>query len=109
MNKKIYALFIFSVLSTALFSQTADSTASQPIDTIAQQKAEGKKAVQDPWGSTMLIDAQTSLIPSKGSVELVIQHRFSNLSNNIHDLFGLYGASNIRMSLSYSIIDRLMI
>jgi hypothetical protein len=57
----------------------------------------------------MLIDAQTSFVPQKGSVEFVIQHRFSNFENGIKDLYGIYGASNIRMAVSYSIIDRLMV
>jgi hypothetical protein len=101
MNKKIFTLFIFSLFSTALFSQNADS--------IAQAIADGKKPVMDPWGSTMLVDAQTTLIPTKGSLELIIQHRFSNFNNGIKDLFGIYGASNIRMALSYSIIDQLSV
>ncbi|MEI6123214.1 MAG: DUF5777 family beta-barrel protein [Bacteroidota bacterium] len=109
MTKKIYLLILFSLFTTAIFAQNEDTNATEPIDTIAQQKAEGKKAIQDAWGSTMLIDAQTSLIPTKGSMELVIQHRFSNLNNGIHDLFGLYGASNIRLAFNYSIFNQWMI
>lgn len=101
MNKKIFILFILSLITSALFSQNNDSN--------AQVIAEGKKPVEDEWGCTMLVDAQTSFLPKKGSLELIIQHRFSNLSMGIKDLVGLYGASNIRLALNYSIIDQLMI
>ena len=37
-----------------------------------------------------------------------IQHRFS-LIDNIHDIYGIYGAANTRIGLSYGITDRLMI
>jgi hypothetical protein len=106
MNKKIYSLAIFLLFSAALYAQN-NETAKQ--DSINLAKAEGKKPVDEQWGCTMLVDLQTSLIPEKGHLELHIQHRFSNLSNGIHDLFGLYGASNIRMALQYSIIDQLSV
>jgi hypothetical protein len=101
MNKKILLFSISFLLSFSLFAQH---------DSIAKKAADkGKKPVKEPWGCTMLVDAQTSLLPVKGSLELVIQHRFSNLDNGIKDIFGLYGASNIRLALSYSILDRLMV
>lgn len=110
MNKKIYLLFIAFLFSMSLNAQDiANSTANIPIDSSSLKNKEKKPIVDEVWGCTMLVDAPTSLIPKKGSLELVIQHRFSNLSNGIHDLFGLYGASNIRMAMSYSIIDELMI
>ena len=106
MNKKIYLIIIAFIFSAALYAQDAETAKK---DSIAMAKAEGKKPVDEVWGSTFLIDAQTSFVPAKGKLELIIQHRFSNLSNGVHDLFGLYGASNIRMSLSYSIMDQLMV
>jgi hypothetical protein len=106
MNKRIYLLIVAFLLSAAIYAQKSESAKQ---DSIKQAKAERCKPVEDAWGATMLVDAPTSLIPKKGSLELHIQHRFSNLSNGIHDLFGLYGASNIRMALQYSIIDQLLI
>ncbi len=106
MKKNIVLVILLFLFSTSIFSQTADEKAAAKNDSIALAKAEGKKPVDEVWGCTMLVDAQTTLVPRKGSLELMIQHRFSNLSNGIHDLFGLYGASNIRMSLAYSICDR---
>ncbi|HNW70530.1 MAG TPA: DUF5777 family beta-barrel protein [Bacteroidales bacterium] len=103
-------LVIFSLCP--LIAQNNDSIVPgqvEQIDTVAFQIAEGKKPVKDDWYSTMLVDMPTSYLPSKGSFEIYIQHRFSNLDDGIHDLFGIYGASNIRLAVTYSILDRLMI
>ena len=99
--KKILIVYIFSLFSATLFSQNNDS--------IAQVIADGKKPVEETWGSTMLVDVQTTLVPTKGSIELIIQHRFANFSEGIKNIYGIYGTSNIRMALSYSIINRLMV
>jgi len=104
---------VFTLLSPdTLFPQDNDSTAAYPteqVDTLAFQIAQGKKPVQDAWTGATLVDMPTAYIPSKGSLEFHIQHRFSNLDNGIHDLFGLYGASNIRLAMTYSILDRLLV
>jgi hypothetical protein len=108
MRKKIYLFFVSFVISGAIYAQNDQNTPADRVqDSI--KKAEGKKPVDEVWGCTMLVDNQTSLIPTKGHLELLIQHRFSNLENGIHDLFGLYGASNIRIAMQYSIIDQLMV
>jgi hypothetical protein len=109
MFKKGIVFLIVFLLYLSGYSQVMDSVTEEPIDTVAFQKAEGKKPIQNPWTCTMLVDAQTSLLPTKGSFEIIIQHRFTNLDNGIKDLFGLYGASNICLSLNYAILDRLMI
>jgi hypothetical protein len=101
MNKKIIFSFFCFLLSIAVYSQ-ADSIAVKKDD-------KGKKPVKEPWGCTMLVDAQTSAIPLKGSLELYVQHRFSPVMNGIKDIFGIYGASNIRLALGYSITDRLSV
>ena len=106
MNKKIYLLVISLLFSVAMYAQNNEQAKRDSIDLA---KAEGKKPVDEQWGCTMLIDAQTSLIPAKGSLELHIQHRFSPFTNGIHDLFGIYGASNIRMAMQYSILDQLSV
>jgi len=103
---------LVSFTSFSIFAQNNDSIVSEQaeqIDTVAFQIAEGKKPVKDDWYSTMLVDMPTSYLPSKGSFEIYIQHRFSNLDDGIHDLFGIYGASNIRLAVTYSILDRLLI
>jgi hypothetical protein len=77
----------------------------------AQEEAQPKeksKAVRFTFGTGILIDNHTVATPYKGGLELQIHHRFS-LIENIHNLFGIYGAANTRLGLSYGITDRLMI
>lgn len=107
MKLKCITLLLFILIPGITVAQDADSTAT--VDTLAFQQAEARKPVRDAFASTMLVDLQTGFIPPRGSVEIIIQHRFSNLSDGISDLFGIYGASNIRLAVQYSIIDRLMI
>jgi len=74
-------------------------------------KKKKDRPVSDMWGSDLLIDEQTSLIPNKKTLEMQIQHRFGLIKNNgISDLFGIYAPSaNTRMGLNYSILNNLMV
>lgn len=109
MKKKLLLITGLFLFSTSIFSQITDEQTAAKNDSIAQAIADGKKPVEEMWGGTMLVDNPTTHIPTKGSLEFHIQHRFSNISNGITDLYGIYGASNIRMALSYSIIDQLSV
>lgn len=73
----------------------------------AQQQA-SSKPVRFTFGTGLLIDNQTIESPYKGGLELQIHHRFS-LIENVHNLFGIYGAANTRLGLNYGITDRLML
>lgn len=73
----------------------------------AQQQA-SSKPVRFTFGTGLLIDNQTIESPYKGGLELQIHHRFS-LIENVHNLFGIYGAANTRLGLNYGITDRLMV
>ena len=61
----------------------------------------------DIFTTSTLIENQTVASPYKGMLEMQTQHRFS-LIKDIKDLFGIYGAANSRIALSYGINDRLM-
>ena len=94
--KKIFLLLVLSAFMAALSGQEE----SQPVTE--------SKPVRFTFGTGILIDNQTVATPYKGGLELVIHHRFS-LIENIHNLFGIYGAANTRLGLSYGITDRLMV
>ena len=79
------------------------------ISVYAQEDEPDNRPVRKPFSCTMLVDNQTIISPSKGSLELVINHRFGNFENGISDLFGIYAASNIRMGLQYGISNKLMV
>jgi hypothetical protein len=66
-----------------------------------------KKPARPAFESQLLIDNQTVVIPTKGTLEWDMQHRFGVVEDGIKDLFGLYDPSNIRMGFTYSILERL--
>lgn len=94
--KKIFIVLTLSLFISPLFAQ--ETTPAEG----------GSTPVMFTFGTSTLIDNQTVATPFKGSLELQIQHRFS-LIENVHNLFGIYGAANTRMGLSYGITDRLMV
>ncbi len=71
----------------------------------AQEEAED---VYPPFETITLIDNQTTFTPYKGSMNLEIQHRFSQIKE-ISDIFGIYGSANTRIGLSYGISDKIML
>lgn len=66
---------------------------------------DGLKPVRSPFESSWIIDNQTVVVPNKGTLEFMIQHRFGSVSNGITDLWGLYAPSNIRLGLSYTLFE----
>lgn len=77
----------------------------------AQDEAVEEKSsdpVRFTFGTGLLIDNQTIETPYKGGLDFTIHHRFS-LIEDYHNLFGIYGAANTRLGLSYGVLDRLMV
>lgn len=69
---------------------------------LAQDEQPKDRPVRSPFASGMLIDNQTTVIPSVKTLEYVIQHKFGHIDNGFSDLFGLYApGANIRMALNY--------
>jgi len=71
-------------------------------------KAQESEAVYPIFETLTLVDNQTVYVPYKGSLNLEIQHRFSQIKD-IKDIFGIYGSANTRLGLSYSITDKIMV
>ncbi len=95
--KKITLLLLGLLLSVGvLMAQDAEPKAKE-------------RPVSGTFESGVIIDNQTILVPDKGTLEMVIEHRFGTIQNGTDDMFGLYAPSNIRMGLNYSIRDYLMI
>lgn len=53
----------------------------------------------------MVIDNQTSYMPSAKTLEMVIQHRFGSMNNGLSDFLGIYGAANTRLALNYAVTN----
>jgi hypothetical protein len=68
----------------------------------AQEEPQPDRPVRAPFNSGILIDNQTTFIPSVKTLEYHIQHKFGQIDNGFSDLFGLYApGANIRMALNY--------
>jgi hypothetical protein len=94
--KKFLILLTLSLSISPLFAQETT------------QAPEASKPVRFTFGTTTLVDINTTETPYKGGLQLEIHHRFS-LIENYHNLFGIYGSANTRIGLNYGITDRLMI
>jgi hypothetical protein len=65
------------------------------------------RPVKNTFQTGQIIDAQTVMVPVKGTFEADIQHRFGSVQNGYEDLWGIYGVANIRMGFLYTPIDNL--
>ncbi|NQV01696.1 MAG: hypothetical protein HQ542_03550 [Bacteroidia bacterium] len=88
-----------------LFVSFGTVFAQEPVE----EKKEKKPLARAPFESAMFMDDQTVLTYPSNTLEFVLQHRFGTIQNGFTDLFGIWGATNIRMALNYSITDNLMI
>ncbi|PKP39224.1 MAG: hypothetical protein CVT98_02695 [Bacteroidetes bacterium HGW-Bacteroidetes-15] len=59
--------------------------------------------------SSSLIDNQTNVLFNKGTLEMVMNHRFGLINGGENDLAGIWGATNIRIAFAYSITDRITV
>ena len=68
-----------------------------------------KPLEKKPFESGIFIDNQTVEIPPAKTLEFVLQHRFGTIQKGWSDLAGLWGASNIRIGLNFSITKNVLI
>lgn len=89
---KRYIIFVFLLFSqVSLFSQEQE-----------QEEKPKDLPVRAPFNSGILIDNQTTVIPSVKTLEMYIQHKFGTVQNGLSDLFGIYApGANVRLALSY--------
>lgn len=89
-------ILLLSLLNFNVFAQEADSV-TQKSD--KPQRA----AFQGAW----LIDNVTGVLNPKKTLQFDIQHRFGVIKSGNNDLAGLWGPSNIRIALAYSVSDNI--
>ncbi|MBP7239169.1 MAG: hypothetical protein KBA14_03010, partial [Saprospiraceae bacterium] len=83
-------------------------------ETVVEEVAEEEmieeiKPVKNTFESIYLIDAQTVMVPVKGTFEADFQHRFGTWNNGYDDFYGVFASSNIRLGVDYVPIDRLQV
>ena len=105
------ALFIMSSLAVSVcFGQVTDSTstdstaAAEITEAATPKKA---KPVKNTFNSVWIIDNQTVMVPVKKTFEMDIMHRFGTVGKGYENFWGLFAPSNIRIGVSYSLINNL--
>jgi hypothetical protein len=79
-------------------------------DTIpAEPEVTEKPLARAAFESGICMDNITVAIPPAKTLEFVLQHRFGTIQNGWSDLAGLWGASNIRLGLNFSINSNLLV
>lgn len=106
--KKIYRIYrIVAMLFLALvlvqttgFAQEEEATPEAPPKDRPSRPA---------FESGVLFDVQSTTIPTKKTLEMVISHRFGTADAGISELYGIWSPSNIRLGLNFSLLDNLLI
>jgi hypothetical protein len=103
--KKIFiAVFAFPMM--LLGQEKNDTIAAVAEDSIAPVvEVELERAA---FESTSLIESQTNRVYSKGTIEMIMNHRFG-LVTGTNDLIGIWAPANIRLAVNYSITDRITV
>lgn len=82
-----------------------DTIVAEEEETLAVKEVEYARPT---FESSTLIEGQTNRVYSKGTIEMVMNHRFG-LVTGTNDLIGIWAPSNIRIALNYSITDRIAV
>jgi hypothetical protein len=107
--KKIYMILRISILTllTLLMCKTNAIAQEEATEDTIVQETPKERPVRPAFESGLLFDdATTTLNPSK-TMEFVLEHRFGYIDteNDAWDFFGIWGSSNIRLAMNYSILD----
>ncbi len=103
--KKIFiAVFAFPLMLLA--QEQKDTIATVQEDSIAPV---AEVELERPaFESTSLIESQTNRVYGKGTIEMIMNHRFG-LVTGTNDMIGIWAPANIRIAVNYSITDRITV
>ena len=99
------AIRIFLVILILPFIGYAQEGSETENDTTEKKEVKLERAT---FESSYVIDNQTDVVLSKNAMEVMFQHRFG-LFNDWEDFYGIWGAANIRLGVSYGIHERVTI
>ena len=103
--KKIFiAVFAFPMMLLA--QEQKDTIAAVAEDSIAPVVE--VELERPAFESTSLIESQTNRVYSKGTIEMIMNHRFG-LVTGTNDMIGIWAPANIRIAVNYSITDRITV
>ena len=103
--KKIFiAVFAFPMMLLAQEQKdTIAAVAEDSIAPVAEVELE-----RPAFESTSLIESQTNRVYGKGTIEMIMNHRFG-LVTGTNDMIGIWAPANIRIAVNYSITDRITV
>lgn len=102
--KKIF-IAVFA-LPMMIMAQEQKDTIAVVVDSVVPVKeVELERAA---FESTSLIENQTNRVYSKGTIEMIMNHRFGVVTGT-NDLIGIWAPANIRIAVNYSITDRITV
>ena len=101
-------------LLVAVLFITIPVALSAQEETPAAPEKKPEKPVRSPFEAGTLIESQSYVVFSKKTLVFDMQHRFGDLNNEAinsgkYDMAGIYGPSNIRMGLTYVVLDNFQI
>ncbi len=95
-----------AIIPMIVFTLAAASVLAQDEE---KKDDSDKKPARPAFESAQLLELQSVVVPSVKTLEMNMQHRFGLVENGISDVYGIYGAANIRIGFSYTIINNLAI
>lgn len=90
--------WVLVVLPVFAFAQ------EEEVTTTEKQTDKPERAAYE---SALIIDNNTNVTFVKGTLEVVMQHRFGLVNGGTNDLLGLWAPTNIRLALMYSFTDNI--
>jgi hypothetical protein len=105
---------LYKILFIALFALPMMMKAQEQKDTIVAVQEDSVPAVKEieyeraAFESTSLIESQSNRVYSKGTIEMIMNHRFG-LVNGTNDMIGIWAPADIRIAVNYSITDRITV
>lgn len=112
--KKIIFIALFTLPMMMLAQEQKDTIAAVQQDSIPAVQEDSVPAVKEieyeraAFESTSLIESQTNRVYSKGTIEMIMNHRFG-LVTGTNDMIGIWAPANIRIALNYSVTDRITV
>lgn len=98
--RKSIGILVFALLCFNLAAQDQGSGVEP------EMKA---KPVKNTFEGNWVLDNQSVMVSTKGTLEMDIQHRFGVFNNGYKDIYGIMAPSNIRLGFSYVVINNLQL
>jgi hypothetical protein len=105
-NNIIPMKFIYSLLFLVAFLIQGVTFAQ---DATEEETGPDNRPSKPAFESGLLFDQQTANMQQQNTLEFIIQHRFGTVEDGISNLYGIWGASNIRLGLNYTILKNVMV